>query len=224
MGPEHTDAFFGRLTGLAELFDAQFSPAKGQLYFDALADLPFDVVVGALNAAARTCKFMPRPAELRTLALGDDEDAAERAWMALQTAIRRVGGHDSLVTTDAALGDAIVAIWGSWPEACQADLSPEMRASTRKQFGRVYRVLRARHLPGPRYLTGLVERHNGLREAWRRFTAAALLHEGAVRRLTAEEAEPLRTQARQLTGELAPLVEIADAVRALAGRQAGETA
>src|SRR4051812_3755329 len=167
--------FVRRLVVLGELFEATLSPAKQALYFEALRDLPFKDVAGALNAAAKVCTFMPKPAELRKLAVGDVDDLAEQAWMALRKAMASVGGDSSLVTSNPALGEAILAVFGSWPDACSSELSPEMWSSKRKEFGRVYRVLTGRQLDGARYLAGVCESQNAGRKDWSKFVPVAVL-------------------------------------------------
>lgn len=188
------EVFFGRLAVLAELFDAKFSEAKSEIYFRALEDLPLDDVIAAMNAAARVCTFMPKPAELRKLAVGDDEDLAEQAWLALRGAMRVAGAYASLATADPALGETIVAMFGGWPQACATDLSPEMWSSKRKEFGRIYRVLRDRGFIGHRYLPGTCEQQNAGREDWLRYVPVAVLGaKGEIRQLRGDQADSYRT-------------------------------
>jgi hypothetical protein len=193
--------FVRRLVLLGELFDALLSPAKQALYFEALRDLPFDEVAAALNAAAKVCTFMPKPAELRKLAVGDDEDQAEQAWLALRGAMRSAGAYASLATEDPALGDTIAAMFGTWPEACHTELSPEMWSSKRKEFGRVYRVLRDRGLVGSRYLAGIAEQQNAGRSDWLKYVTVAVLGpRGTIRQLRGDEAETYRTALAAVAG------------------------
>lgn len=157
--------FFGRLAALSELFNgagAVFSEAKGELYFEALRDLPLEAVIQGLNEAVRRCTFMPKPAEIRALIFGDDEDTAELAWQAYKQTARRIGGYSSPTFEDPALADALVAVFGSWEAACWTDFTPEMWASKRKEFGRVYRAIRQRGETQPRQLAGFFERENRL--------------------------------------------------------------
>lgn len=189
------DEFTRRLVGLGELFEANLTPVKQALYFEALRDLPFALVAKALNQATRACTFMPKPAELRKLVVGDDEDAAERAWMAFRTAMRSAGSYASLVVVDPALADAITAVFESWPAACALELSPEMWANKRKEFGRVYRVLVNRGLVGARYLPGICEQANAGRPDWMGYVPVKRLDaSGVLQSLTGAEAEQTRTQ------------------------------
>ncbi len=185
--------FGRRLIALAEVFDVKLSQARAALYFEAIRDMPFATVADALNAAVKTCRFFPKPAELRTLALGDSEDATEVAWVAFKQAMPRLGYMASVSVHDAALGEAILALFGSWSGACTAELSPEMWASKRKEFGRVYRVMRQRNLDGGRYLIGTAEQQNSGIKRWMEFVPMGCIgRDGAVRRLTAAEGEQER--------------------------------
>lgn len=186
--------FITALVTLSELFGKPLSPAVQVLYVDALQDLDAGVLVAAMHTAARHCTFMPKPSELRKLAVGDSEDHAERAWLAMRAAMTRIGAYDSLVTQDPALGETILAVFGAWPEACRADLSSEMWASKRKEFGRVYRVMQDRALTGARYLAGIIESQNAKTDAWAKYTRVGVIAvDGAtIQRLEPAEAEAIR--------------------------------
>lgn len=158
--------FLERLGLLSELFNgagAVFSEAKATLYFEALRDLPLASVVRGLNEAVKVCTFMPKPAEIRKLVVGDDEDTAELAWLEFKRLARDAGGYASPTFSDPALADAIVAVFGSWEAACWSDFSPEMWSSKRKEFGRVYRAMRTRGQTGPKQIAGFFARENALR-------------------------------------------------------------
>lgn len=212
--------FRNRLVTLAELFDLRLAPTRQALYFEALRDLPFDAVAHGLNQAARACTFFPKPAELRALAVGDEEDAAETAWMALRLAMRSAGSYASLVTADAALGEAIVAVFGGWPQVCALDLSAEMWANKRKEFGRVYRVLRSRGLSGSRYLAGICEQQNAGRPEWMKFVQVQRIAGAVLEALSLDAAERERTQ---LAAASHGFTRLGAGVDALPARE-GETA
>lgn len=186
--------FTRRLIAVGELFDVKLSPVKQALYFEALRDVEFADIAAALNAAVRACTFMPKPAELRKLALGDADDHAEQAWLLLRKAMRTVGAYASIATADPALGEAILAMFGSWPEVCRAEFSPEMWSSKRKEFGRVYRLLRDRALTGARYLPGLTEQANAGRLEWAKYASIAVLTGTTVLELAGPQAEAYRAQ------------------------------
>lgn len=157
-----SDEFTKRLVALGEYYDATLSPVKQAMYFEAMRDLPFTLVVRAMNLSMKSCTFMPKAAELRKLVVGDDEDTAEMAWLEYKSMARQIGGYQSPVFEDSALADALVAVFGSWEAACWSDFSPEMWSSKRKEFGRVYRAMRQRGETGPRRLAGFFQRENTL--------------------------------------------------------------
>lgn len=190
-----SEVFAERLIAVGELFDAQLTEAKIALYFGALQDLALDQVLQALNEAVRRHTFMPKPAELRTLVLGTDDDATERAWLIFRAAASRLGAYSSVALEDPVLGGTIQGVFGSWVEACSQDLSPEMWAATRKAFGRVYRVKRQQAGNGVCYLPGLIERENRDRLDWQRYVPVGVINaEGQIRLLNGEAAESYRRQ------------------------------
>jgi hypothetical protein len=155
--------FGQQLVTLAELFEAELSEARLLMYFEALLDIQASAIYQGIREAARRCKFFPKPVELRSFALGDDDDSAELAWREYKRLARTVGGYRSPRITDAALAETILAVFDTWENACWQELSPEMWASKRKEFGRVYRVLRQRGELEPVQLTGVCDRENALR-------------------------------------------------------------
>jgi len=185
----HFEEFAARMVGLGELFNVEFSAARMALYFESLRDLPLDDVAMALNLAVKTCTFLPKPAELRTMILGGDGDRVEQAWLLLRAAMPRAGAYATVITADAALGQTILAMFDSWPKACAADLSPEMWTAKRKEFGRVYAVMRRRQQREPAHLPGLIESANGGRPEWFRHAPFVFIGDGAtdIRELTAEQ-------------------------------------
>jgi hypothetical protein len=157
------DGFVDRLVVLAEMFRAELSASLQVLYFKALRDLPAEAVNRALEECARSCTFMPRPAEVRSRIEGDPAAAIESAWLEFKRVARQVGGYASPTFADAALADTLTAIFGSWSNACWIDLTPEMWAAKRKEFDRVYRVMSDRGIAEPRQLPGQFDRDNALR-------------------------------------------------------------
>ncbi len=162
MTAQEIQPFIEKLTVVGELFDAKLSEAKLTLYFDALQDLPLWVVLDGLDAAVRQCKFMPKPVEIRQLAVGTPEDEAEEAWVRFKDMMRTVGAYRT-PRFDAVVALAIADTFGTWPAACAADLSPEMWASKRKEFLRAFvRHQRADAPPACKRLAGVFDLERGL--------------------------------------------------------------
>lgn len=193
MTPQDAPRFMGRLLTVAELFDIALSDRRAQAYYDLLSDLPLEVAELGLAAAAATCRFFPKPIEVREAATGDLETLTERGWQGLHTAARKAGAYSSLLVDDAALAATLVACFGSWPQFCAKDSSPEMWVADRKSFARVYRVNVADRLSGPRWLPGLTEQQNALHPDYQRFTSVSRVSlRGGVRTLTAAETDAAR--------------------------------
>lgn len=162
MTPQDAPLFLARLNILAELFDAKFSEAKQQLYFEALSDLDLEDLQRAIQDAARQCKFMPKPVELRELAVGREEDHAEEAWFEFKADIRRIGQYQAWDTPDTSAKQAVSEVFGGFSRACAAELTPEMWQARKKEFIRAYigwerHTARQRQLPAgtaePKLLT-----------------------------------------------------------------------
>lgn len=214
--------FRNRLVALGEVFDVKLSPQRQALYWEALRDLPFEAVARGIQQALKTAKFFPKPAELRTGAVGDVEDAIEAAWMALRHAMKQAGSYSSLVT-DATLGEAITAMFGSWPQACASEFTPEMWAAKRKEFGRVYRVIADRGLTGTRYLVGIAEQQNSGRADWLTYVPVHRLAGAVVQPLSLEAAQQERTQIAAAAHGFASMGELIEGTISTIG-EASETA
>jgi hypothetical protein len=180
--------FLQRLVVLGEYFDRELSASLQAAYYDALKIYPREEVFAALSAAMAGSRFFPKIAEIVDWIEGAPEDVAEAAWTDAKTAARRVGGYVSVVL-DEALGKSIVALFGGWAEFCAAEFSPEMWASKRKEFGRVYSVMRGRCPERLVRLAGECEKNNGQRAEWEQYTSVYVLP--TCRELTHDEAKRL---------------------------------
>lgn len=218
--------FQQRLVALAEMFNAKLSASRIGLYFDALKDLQLEDITRAMNQTVQTAKFMPLPAEIRALVVGDSEDVTEMAWIGMRKALSAVGSYASVAFADPALYETVVAMFGSWPNACLAELSPEMWSSKRKEFARVYRVYRARQLEGMRYLPGQCETSNAFHNQPNDHVPLALIgRSGDVERLSRGDAEHLRTVMAIQANGFAQLRDIAgSALEKFVGKSMDETA
>lgn len=132
-----------RLAALGELFNAKLSEASQVLYFEALKDLELFDVTEAMGKAARFCKFMPRPVEIREFACGTVDEDAVNAWNGWKQAARMGGAGRSLICDDVT-AKTISTTFGSWVEACLVELSPEMWANKRKEFIANFKIYRER--------------------------------------------------------------------------------
>jgi hypothetical protein len=110
---------FGRVFFvLCETFGEPISDLRTEGYFAALGDFSIDQARAAMNQALRSCKFFPKPVELRELIEGRTDDAAEQAWGAVLGEIRRVGYIGVPALEPRALR-AVNELWGSWRRLCE---------------------------------------------------------------------------------------------------------
>lgn len=186
--------FFRTIIALAETWKEPMSDLRLEGYWMGLSDLKIADIETAAAKAIRGSTYFPRPAELRSIIFGNDAHTAEIAWMAWKNAARRLGAGASVVVEDAALAETLTQMFGGWPEACAKELSPEMWASTRKEFDRVYSVMRERGLTGIRYLIGSHERNNSERSDWQKFTPVGFITGEEVKQLSGEQVAHLRAK------------------------------
>ena len=104
---------------LGETFNEQVSTIRAEGYFDALRDYAIEDVNRAVRMALRTCRFFPRPVELRELIAGDPNANADAAWSALLREVQHVGYIGTPHFDDARVLRAIQNTWGSWQRLCE---------------------------------------------------------------------------------------------------------
>lgn len=126
---------------LAETFGEPLSDLRTEAYFDALRDFSIEQVSLATRLSLRTCKFFPRPVELRDLIAGNQDDNAETAWGGLLREVRRVGymGTPDLEPRTAL---AVKELWGGWRRLCETlpGEGPEL-IGWLKQFKETYETV-----------------------------------------------------------------------------------
>lgn len=135
-----------------------------RLFFDALADLPFDAVAEGVKRHMMACtgesgRFAPKPADIRLALFGTPEQAACSAWPKVQKAIKKLRSDSSVRFDDPAYHYAIEAC-GGWTQLCR--MTPE---DSEPLFRRYYATaVRDRigwksvpeHMPGEREIRGSV--------------------------------------------------------------------
>lgn len=123
---------------VGETFNEPVSDLRVEAYFNALVDLPLEMVTVGCAMATRSLRFFPKPVELRELIEGDREEAATRAWGAVLGEVRRVGYIGVPNLDDRAL-QAVRELFGSWQRMCERlpAEGPELLGWI-KQFKQVY--------------------------------------------------------------------------------------
>ena len=135
-------AFSHAMVKLGEIYNEPISAGRIAAYFEALADLPSHVVVTAMQRAGRQLKFFPKPAELRELATGNDEERAARAWSTVLREIRRVGWIGVPRFDDPVILPTIERVFGSWQALCETLPAPGVFGfeASAKSFAKHYVV------------------------------------------------------------------------------------
>lgn len=104
---------------LGDTFNVAMPDLMADGYFAALQDLTLAQAKQAMAMALQTCKFFPRPVELREILQGDPESNADAGWAEVTREIRRVGYMGQPNFTDARVLAAVNDIWGSWTRLCE---------------------------------------------------------------------------------------------------------
>lgn len=130
---------------LGETFNEPVSAVRIEAYYAALIDLDAAAVLAAMQQCMRSCKFFPKPAEIRELVEGDTEMRSDGAWGEVLQAIRSVGYMRFPVFEDPRIMPAIRDVWGNWERLCSTLPSegPEL-VGWIKQFKSAYRSVGAR--------------------------------------------------------------------------------
>jgi hypothetical protein len=132
------DAFITALGVLGATFDRRLSPPAIEGYWLALKDLTEQEFAAATERAVKSCKFMPAPSELLTLAGRGRNVEAEiaKAWDYVR---RAVDQHDYTVRSIdfGPRVNACLRNMGGWDRLCQMKVT-ELDVWARKEFERLY--------------------------------------------------------------------------------------
>lgn len=118
-------------------------PALARSWYPMLADLDCGTVEIAMMQLVATSKFMPSVAEVRERALSLAHPSlpdAEAAWAEVLRQMRYTGWARTPQWSDPAIGEAVDAAWGSWPDACRSVMQ-ETLGVDRAHFIRIYESL-----------------------------------------------------------------------------------
>jgi hypothetical protein len=136
----------------------QLNETQIAVYLEGLAPHPPEALEAAARAWMRQSAFFPRLSDLLQLLAPavDVEALAHAAWGRLEAEIRRVGAYRGAQFADAAFGETVRQVFGSWAEACRFDTDSPGWAIRRQTFLKLFPVNAARHhdLP-PVVLAGL---------------------------------------------------------------------
>lgn len=168
--PQDREAFATMLGAVATIYAKELTPELVAIYWQALAPYDLAAVRQALDRHVKNPdagQFWPKPADLIRMLGGTTADAAMSAWVTVERAIRRVGGHESVAFDDPLIHRCIDDL-GGWSKLCEtAEAELPFRS---RDFVNLYRgFAMRREIPAyPSHLIGRFEaqnRRNGHRVA-----------------------------------------------------------
>ena len=134
MTEQERTTFSDSMTALGVIFGQAVDKTMRQAYWQFLRDLPMPDFLRAIEAAGKTLKWFPKPAELRELSGAGVAVNAAEAWEAVIGAMRK---HDYTASVDfGPLVNAVVRNLGGWLWLC--DRSERDLTFERKKFEELY--------------------------------------------------------------------------------------
>jgi hypothetical protein len=132
------------------------------LYWSALQQFDLSAVRQAFDRHVKSPdagQYMPKPADLIRMLGGTSQDTAMQAWAKVERAVRRVGGHESVVFDDAIIHRCVEDI-GGWIKLCAT--TEEDLPFRARDFQVLYRgfAMRREAPPYPAHLIGRFEAQN----------------------------------------------------------------
>lgn len=162
MAPKDRARFAACLTMAGELYGKEVSDARAEIYFDALKGWEIGAVEHAFSThfgSPDAGQFFPKPADITKILAGNSDDAALRAWAAVDKAVRSIGPYQS-VAFDDAIVHRVLSDMGGWIGL--ASRGEDEWPFTANEFRTRYRGYKAQGVPPdyPNHLPGIAELHN----------------------------------------------------------------
>lgn len=157
MTDDDYDEFSDAIEKLFLAMGAESTPMTYRAYWLGLSDLTLHQLRSAIALAVMTCRFVPKPIELREFVFGKHEDRAELAWTELQRAIP-LGPYKHIDFADRVI-NATVRSLGGWPTFLARFTGAESEKWARADFLKTYSKLAACKLSDEAvaYLPGITE-------------------------------------------------------------------
>lgn len=149
---------------MCEMYDKEVSKPLTKLYFSVLeaaglSDEDFQRAVAHVMATHKYAS-LPKPAEIIECVAGSPDDAAIIAIQKLESAMRDIGGYDSIAFDDPVLHVLVSGAEGGWPGLCQMTI--EDWKFERMRLIKSYKAFAGRRLPdNTDHLVGIHESDNG---------------------------------------------------------------
>lgn len=154
--------FIEVLNALSEMY-RQPKPSVNliKMYFGALSRWGIDDVLAGINQHTQNTdsgQFFPKPADIIRSIEGNTGTRGEQAWTKVDTAIKSVGPHQSVVFDDGLI-HATIDDMGGWVTLCNSD-GKEYPFKHNEFVKRYQGFINKPPLSYPRKLIGIAEGHN----------------------------------------------------------------
>ena len=158
MGDLDLEEFSQTWSAAFEVYGKSASDIVIEMAFNALANHALDDIRKAMMTHIQTSKFAPKPSDINELIGGDPESRKLQSWTMVESAIRRVGGYQSVTFDDPGVM-VVIEEMGGWSRLCE--VTDSELPFKRNEF--VKRMAQYVHTPPaeyPKRLSGIVEQQN----------------------------------------------------------------
>ena len=154
---EEAQAFANLMTGLAENYSSDITPAGMKIRFMALKEFPLQVIEEAVFRMIRSRRFnsTPNVGDIIAEITGDAGDRAEIEFTKVLDAIRRLGSYRSVKFEDPVTTATIEAM-GGWTKIC-AEMTTDQERFFRREFARIYTSYNRERITSDQILLGAVD-------------------------------------------------------------------
>ncbi len=144
-------ADFARLLiGVGELYGKKMSSMLMNIYWAALKRFDLVAIRQSINRHVNSVdigQFMPKPADVIRHLEGDSDTHALKAWSKVESAIRKIGGYNTVIFDDPLIS-VVVRSMGGWPRLCGM-LTKDMPLRAGEFMRRYQRCYENRKKPNP---------------------------------------------------------------------------
>lgn len=157
MTDQDKQAFQIAMAAMAEVYRVDVSESLLRTYWLIFQEYQLDAFNQAAQQAVMKLKWFPKPAELIELMNGDEDAAADDAWLVLNKAIDEHGSYRSVIFSDGFLNRTVESF--GWRTLCECD-TESFDKFTRPQFVSVYKMNRRNKIT----TTGINRGHHGIED------------------------------------------------------------
>lgn len=154
---ENRDSFTQFITAICEMHNREISEFMVRIYWEALKPFTDVECEIAFNEIFVSGRYFPKPVDIIEAIRGSSDVRAIKAWMKVESTVKRIGTYDSVKFEDPAIHSCIEAM-GGWVALGQV---PEVELKWKqREFERLYTIMAGRNGNHPEYLVGRIELEN----------------------------------------------------------------